>query len=167
MFVQICPTDALLSPEPGGDQGTLFTHKVVQGCTRLHAIFVVLYLFRFFRLDTPPPRGAAGSVTFRLRYLLFPHFPPPAVPVGLREIFGMTSHCLSACVPLYFDESFPCRRAFFGVFFFCHGAFSVSPSPRHTGGTRQGFDRWLAFLQGLHLLQLLSFAFSWIHSQTI
>ena len=31
MFVQFRPTDALLGPEPGGDQGTLFAHNVVQG----------------------------------------------------------------------------------------------------------------------------------------
>ena len=31
VFVQFCPADALLSPEPGGDQGTLFAHNMVQG----------------------------------------------------------------------------------------------------------------------------------------
>ena len=32
VFVQFRPADALLSQGPGGDQGTLFAHNVVQGC---------------------------------------------------------------------------------------------------------------------------------------
>ena len=31
VFVRFHPADALLSPEPGGDQGTLFAHNVIQG----------------------------------------------------------------------------------------------------------------------------------------
>ena len=47
MFVQIRPADALLSPEPGGDQGTLFAHNVVQGYIRdcVLSLLFVLYLF--------------------------------------------------------------------------------------------------------------------------
>ena len=77
MFVQIRPADALLRPEPGGDQGTLFTHNVVRGCTGLYVICIFCVVFvLLFRLDISRPRGAVGSVTFRLRYLLFPHLLP-------------------------------------------------------------------------------------------
>ena len=66
MFVQIRPADALLSPEPGDDQGTLFMNNVVRGYTTVcYSVFFVLYLLYFFWLDTSPPRGAIGSVTFR------------------------------------------------------------------------------------------------------
>ena len=34
MFVQFRPADALLSPELGGDQGSLFAHTVIQGDIR-------------------------------------------------------------------------------------------------------------------------------------
>ena len=100
----------------------------------------MLHLFYFVRLDTSLPRGAEGSVTFRLRYLLLPH-PPPAVLVGLWEVFGMTFPCLGACVSLHFaflrlapphhtdgtqeafDDGFPCHSAFSG------GLFTVVPFP--------------------------------------
>ena len=74
------------------------------------------------------PRGAAGSVTLRLRYLLFPHLPPRRAG-GLREIFGMTSHCLSACVPLHFDEGLPCHSAFFCRLFAVEPFLSRPPLP--------------------------------------
>ena len=35
VIVQFRPADALLSPEPGGDQGTLFARNVVQGYVRV------------------------------------------------------------------------------------------------------------------------------------
>ena len=52
--VQFRPADALLSPEPGGDQGTLFARNVVQGYVRVcvsSSIFGVLYLFYFVFFD--------------------------------------------------------------------------------------------------------------------
>ena len=51
VIVQFRPADALLSPEPGGDQGTLFARNVVQSYVRVCVssyIFCVLYLFYFF-----------------------------------------------------------------------------------------------------------------------
>ena len=64
--------DALLSPEPGSDHGTLFARNVVQGYVRVcvsYFIFCVLYLFHFvFRLNTPPPSGAVGVATFHPGY---------------------------------------------------------------------------------------------------
>ena len=50
VIVQFHPADALLSPEPGGDQGTLFARNVVQGYVRINVssfIFSVLYSFCF------------------------------------------------------------------------------------------------------------------------
>ena len=50
VIVQFRPADALLSPEPGGDQGTLFARNVVQDYVRVcmsYFIFCVLYLFYF------------------------------------------------------------------------------------------------------------------------
>ena len=44
VFVQLRPADALLSPEPGGDQGTLFAHNEVQGYTGLCVIFYFVFL---------------------------------------------------------------------------------------------------------------------------
>ena len=47
------PADALLSPEPGGDQSTLFARNVVQGYARACLSFyfgcVVFVLLRCFR----------------------------------------------------------------------------------------------------------------------
>ena len=51
VVVQIRPSDALLSPEPGGEQGTLFTHNVVQGYIRVCVsifIFLCCICFTFF-----------------------------------------------------------------------------------------------------------------------
>ena len=93
VFVQFCPADALLSPEPGGDQGTLFAHHVVQGyiwdCA-LSFSFFVLYMFYLFRLNTPSPCGAVGVVTFHSGYLSFPHLTPRHAD-GPGDIFRMTS----------------------------------------------------------------------------
>ena len=63
VVVQFRPADALLSPEQGGDQGTLFARNVVQGyaraCVSSFYYFRVLYLFYFFsfffRLNTSRP----------------------------------------------------------------------------------------------------------------
>ena len=51
VVVQFFAADALLRPEPEGDQGTLFARNVVQGyvraCVPSYIIFCVLYLFYF------------------------------------------------------------------------------------------------------------------------
>ena len=62
VIVQFRPADALLSPAPGGNQGTLFARNVVQGYVRVcvsYFIFCVLYLFYFvfFRLNPSPLAG--------------------------------------------------------------------------------------------------------------
>ena len=41
VFVQFCPADALRSPEPGVDQGTLLAYNVIQG----YICACVLYLY--------------------------------------------------------------------------------------------------------------------------
>ena len=93
VFVQFRPFDTLLSPEPGGDQGTLFAHNVVQGYMQdcvLSFLFCVLYLLYLFRLNTSPPRGAVDGVTSHSGYLSFPRHPRRHAS-GPREVFGMTS----------------------------------------------------------------------------
>ena len=63
VMVQFRPADALLSPKPGGDQGTLFARHVVQGyvrvCVSYFILSCVLYLLYFFfsTIHFPPPRG--------------------------------------------------------------------------------------------------------------
>ena len=47
MFVQIRPADALLGPEPGGDQGTLFTHIVARSYTTVLLLFCVVFALLF------------------------------------------------------------------------------------------------------------------------
>ena len=95
VIVQFHPADTLLSPEPGGDQGTLFARHVVQGYVRVCVssfMFCVLCLFCFVfcRLNTSSPSGAVGVATFHPGYLSFPRL-TPRLADGPREIFGMTS----------------------------------------------------------------------------
>ena len=95
VVVQFRPADALLSPESGGDQGTLFARNVVQGYVRVCVssyIFCVLYLFYFvfFRLNTSPPSGAVSVANFHPGYLSFPRL-APSLADGPREVFRMTS----------------------------------------------------------------------------
>ena len=54
----------------------------------------------------------------------------------------------------------------FSVVCFAVVPFSSWP-PRPTGGTRPVFDGRFAFFLGLRFLQLLFFAFSWLHSQAV
>ena len=96
VMVQFRPADALLSPKPGGDQGTLFARHVVQGyvrvCVSYFILSCVLYLlyFFFFRPYISPPRGAVGVATFHPGYLSFPRLTPRHA-AGPREVFRMTS----------------------------------------------------------------------------
>ena len=87
--------NALLSQEPGGDQGALFTRNVVQSYVRVCVssfMFCVLYLFYFvfFRLNTSSPSGAVGVATFHPGYLSFPRR-TPRLADGPQEVFRMTS----------------------------------------------------------------------------
>ena len=99
VFVHSRPADALLSPEPGGDQGTPFTHNVTRDCV----IFFVFFLFYFLLLDASPRRGTVGSVTFHLGICCF-FLPPPSPPCrwGCGRFLGTTSPCLRACVSIQF-----------------------------------------------------------------
>ena len=51
------------------------------------------------------------------------------------------------------------------LWFVCRRALSVPPPPHRRYAT--GFDGWFALLYGLRSLQLLFFAFSWLHSQAV
>ena len=90
--VQFRPADALLSPEPGGHQGTLFARSVVQRYVRAclyHLVCflcVVFVLLCFFRRNTFPPRGAVSAATFHTGYLSFLRLNPRHAD-GLREVF--------------------------------------------------------------------------------
>ena len=45
VFVQVRPADVLFNPEPGGDQGALFTHNVARDCVVIYSgVCFVLYL---------------------------------------------------------------------------------------------------------------------------
>ena len=61
VFVQSRPADVILSPETGGDQGTLFAHNVVQGykcgcvCYLLFCFCVVFVLLVSAKHPPPPP----------------------------------------------------------------------------------------------------------------
>ena len=58
VIVPFGPADALLRPEAGGDQGTLFARNVVKGYVRVcvsSSIICVLYFFYFFFSSTHFP----------------------------------------------------------------------------------------------------------------
>ena len=80
VVAQFCPADALLSPEPGGDQGTLFARNVVQGyvraCVSSFIYFLCVVFVLLSRLNTSPPRGAVGDAAFHPGYLSFPRLTP-------------------------------------------------------------------------------------------
>ena len=103
VMIQFRPADALLSPEPGGDQRALFARNVVQGYVRVcvsNFIFCVLYTFyvvfsakrlppsrgcrcchfpsRVFVVsssNSPPCRWPAGGFSYDLSLVLAPVFP--------------------------------------------------------------------------------------------
>ena len=100
VFVQIRPADALLSPEPRGGQGILFTHDVVRGYTTVCVLFFGVVSVLLFRLNICSPRGAVCDVTFHSGYCRFLIFPPP--PVGCGK-------CL-VCLPLALAPVFPSIR---------------------------------------------------------
>ena len=95
VIVQFRPADALLSPEPGGDQGTLFARNVVQGYVPVCASFFIFYVshlfyFVFSHLNTFSPSGAVRVATFHPGHLSFPRL-TPRLADGPREVFRMTS----------------------------------------------------------------------------
>ena len=170
VFVQIRPSDALLSPEPGGGQGHLFTHSAVQGYTRDCGVILylfVLYLFHFFRLNTCPPSRAVGNMS-------------PSIG-GIWRFSSNSPPCQWSAAGYWHDFSpvlapvFPstwtrfCLVIVMFLWFVCRRAFSAPPppSPRHTGCTRQGFDGWFALSYGLRFLQLLFVTFSWLNNQAV
>ena len=61
VVVQFRPADALLSAEPGSDQGTLFARNVVQGYVRVCVSYFIFSVFicstLIFRLNTSPLAG--------------------------------------------------------------------------------------------------------------
>ena len=140
VVVQFRPAGALLSLEPGGDQGILFARNVVQGYVRVCVssfIFCVLCLFYFVfstkhflpsrgcrcchlpsrvfvvsSSNAPPCRWPAGGFSHDFSLVLGPMFPSKSTRARLAKV------------------PFPRlvrRRAF-------------SAPPRHTGGMLQVFD---------------------------
>ena len=55
VIVEFRPADALLSPEPGGDQGTLFARHVVQGYVRACVLFLCCVCSTVFPAKHFPP----------------------------------------------------------------------------------------------------------------
>ena len=79
VVVQFRPADALLSTDPGNDQGTLFAHDVVQGyvlaCVSFLTFLHVVYCYTFFSGQTLSP--IAGLYVR----------PPAAIP-GICRLFA-------------------------------------------------------------------------------
>ena len=93
VFVQFPPADALLSPEPGGDQGTLFAHNVVQGyicgCVLPFIYFCVVFVLLVSADHSPPSRGCRWChLPFRVFVVSSSN---PHHANGPREVFGVTS----------------------------------------------------------------------------
>ena len=124
VLVQFCPADALLSPEPGGDQGTLFARNVVQGYVRVcmsYFIFCVLYLFSFvFSIKYfPPSRGCRCCHLLSRVFVDSSSNPPPC-----RWPAGGFSHDFSfVLAPVFPSISMRARLA---IVPFC-GWFAVEP----------------------------------------
>ena len=63
--------------------------------------------YNYYRLNTPPPRGAVGGVTFHSGNLSFPHLTPAMPMVRWRFVrwrfLACLLPCISACVPLSFS----------------------------------------------------------------
>ena len=120
VFVQFRPADTLLSPEPGGDQGTLFAHDVVQGyiyilyiCDCVLSFFVCVVLALLVSAKRSSPSRGVGGVTFHSGYVCVVSLSNPRHANGLREVFGVTSPLyFIAFVPLPFDKGLPCHSAF-------------------------------------------------------
>ena len=110
------------------------------------------------------------SVKTRCLYTVAPLF---MRPLHLPHVYASPKELISSKLNVQSDveesmshEGLPCHLVPF-LWFVCRRAFSARSPPRHTGGTRQGFDRWLALILGLRFLQLLFFVFSWLRSQAI
>ena len=84
------------------------------GLCAIFVVLCVLYLFYLFGLNTPPPRGAVGGVTFPSGYLSFPHLTPATPMVRGRFLAWLLPvlACIRACVPVPVDRSLLCDRAF-------------------------------------------------------
>ena len=152
-FFFCCPADALLSSEPGGGQGTLATHTVAQDCMFCLLFFfmrVILFLSAMrFQLGTPPPRRTVGSATspVRVRFPLSSSRAPPATLAVRGRVLALVSLIIAP------------------AFSFNRLSSSRPPPPRwrSTGGVW----RWFAYHTACVLLQLLFFAFSWLHSLAV
>ena len=92
VFVYFHPADALLSPEPGGSQGALFAHNVVQDCI-CHCVLSFLLCVVFDLLvsakQSSPSRGCRWChLPFRVFVVSSSN---PRHANGPREVFRMTS----------------------------------------------------------------------------
>ena len=117
VVVQFGPADALLSPEPGGDQGTLFARNVVPGyvraCVSSFMFLCVVLVPLCFSAEHVPTRGAVGAATFHPGYLSFLRL-TPAMPMARERFSALLLPCVSTCVPLHIDEGSP-RHSNFSV----------------------------------------------------
>ena len=125
-----------------------------------------LFYFVFFRLNTSPPSGAVGVATFHPGYLFVVSSsnPPPC-----RWPAGGFSHDFSLVLaPVFPFISTMARPAIlFFLCLVCRRAFSPPP-PRHTGGTlRRLLMGDFCLVVGSAFFQLIFFACSWLHSQTV
>ena len=125
VVVQVRPADALLSPEPRGDQGTLFARNVVQGYVRACVssftfLYVVFALNCFLAKHFPPSRGCRFCHLPSRVFIVSSASPQPCRwPAGgfshdlslvLAPVFpSMSTRARFAIVPFLW---LVCRRAF-------------------------------------------------------
>ena len=159
VVVQFHPADALLNPEPGGDQGNLFARNVVQGYVRAceSSFFCVSYLvYYLFRLNTLPLRGPVSDAPFHLWFLSSLRLTPATLSARGRFLARFLP-CISAFFLLDIDKD---RLDIAYIYWsFCRRVFPPTPPPhrRYATGSRafsapppgtpavgeQIFDGWL------------------------
>ena len=125
------------------------THTVAQDCVLCILYFILVLCVMHFQLGTPPPRRTVGSATspVRVRFPLSSSRAPPATLAVRGRVLALVSLIIAP------------------AFSFNRLSSSRPPPPRwrSTGGVW----RWFAYHTACVLLQLLFFAFSWLHSLAV
>ena len=158
VVVQFRPADALLSPEPGGIQSTLFARNLVQGYVRVCVSFCFVIMcficsILLFRLNRFPPSGIVPSIPGICRLVIYPlpcrwsagdfwhdfflKLAPGFRPMSTRSRLAIVHFLWLVC-----RRAFPFPPPPHQQYAAGSRAISDPPPPRHIGGTWQRFDRW-------------------------